>query len=176
MGDNSITVSIILSALGGLALGISLILALILRRRRRQRKKDQVMNEMVSAYDVFSPITSGDSKYFSSTPIVISPPAVYFADQDQRAILDEKKQLPRLIIPPTIIPHEQGGSSCGQKTPKFRIKRVPVPRLSRLPPTPVAKTSKFVKRFSRKFKGGLPPSVRLPKDQPVPLPRNDSMV
>ncbi|KAK7472977.1 hypothetical protein VKT23_001081 [Stygiomarasmius scandens] len=167
--DNNFVVSIVLSGLGGLAFGVLLILALIAYKRRRHHKEDQVESQMSEIYSVPSPVpSSANSSRFLWSPNMTSPPAVHITDggENQEALNPEKKRLPRIIISTSINP-EQAGST---RTPKFRIKRVPVPRLSRLPPTPVAKTSNFARRFSHKCRRGLPSSVRpVPRSQVIPL-------
>ncbi|KAF5345331.1 hypothetical protein D9758_008492 [Tetrapyrgos nigripes] len=163
LSHDAYVVTVAVSTIGGLALGLALLLMVV------KFVKNRPVEVLVEDDHVcfLSPVSPDNYEKTKSVPQSIRlglsqtlspPPPVYVAGSHLTT-----PHLPRLIIPE--ISFNRSRRSQSDKTPRFRIKRVPVPRLSQLPPTPLSRTPKFVKRMSRNFRGGLPSSVRPIKGQ-----------
>ncbi len=191
------TFPLVAAIVGGVASCCVLAMAiyLLIQRRRRRRNEEKLVSEDMR-YDVekAQSITPPPAVYHNNGRSLIAAPQNFQVlerptiaviptlkissrssispppkkDPSQRPTITVVTDIPTIsatMTPQIITPKTP-------KTPKWKLKRVPVPRFSRLPPTPVAITHsrswlrsprQFRKSFERKREAkGLPASVRPP--------------
>jgi hypothetical protein len=162
--------AIVAATIGGLALiGVILMLVfLYVQKGNRERKSD-----MEEGYNRADRVTEKDTGFPAISPIspkVSFPPRAYYGRMDSMESLStmssESSSPVRQPLPKLKIPTTSDSSKPAEK--KWNLKRVPVPRFSRMPPSPakLLLRSPMAKRFSKKF--GLPKSVRPVECPPVP--------
>ncbi|KAK0226187.1 hypothetical protein IW262DRAFT_1457418 [Armillaria fumosa] len=168
-GSNSfLPVAIVAGVVGGVStcVVIGLVIYLLVQRQRRRKGLRQ------PGYDM--------EKGPAITTIIPALPAAYHSKGEMSSWFTESLQPARPAIKViTDLPTEKALPKSPSKptTPKWKLKRVPVPRLSRLPPSPLLSRARSRLSFSRSSshrttKIDVPPVPILPSPSlpPTPVP------
>ncbi|KAK0195679.1 hypothetical protein F5146DRAFT_299573 [Armillaria mellea] len=166
--DSFLTVAIVAGVVGGVSTCVVIVLVVyLLVQRRRQRK-----GLRQPGYDM--------EKGPAITKIIPALPAVYHSKREMSSWFTESLQPARptiKVITDLSIEKALPKSPSIPTTPKWKLKRVPVPRLSRLPPSPLLSRARSRLSFSRSSsrrttKIDVPPVPILPSPSlpPTPVP------
>ncbi|KAK0484394.1 hypothetical protein EDD18DRAFT_1197261 [Armillaria luteobubalina] len=131
--DSLLPVAIVAGVVGGVStcVVIGLVVYLLVQRQKRRKGLRQPGYDMEKGPAITEIIPALPAAYHSKGEI-----SSWFTESLQTcASRDQKKALPKSPSKPT--------------TPKWKLKRVPVPRLSRLPPSPLLSRARSRLSFSR---------------------------